>query len=250
MYAVKELEDLPGFPPLLRQMQTEYIGWMVRFFRVYRRIPALSRQYLPSKFLQQWQDIGSGSGGPIAALACSPEWQSVSITLSDLYPQEAHRLPPNCRYEPKPTDALQLELDTPHTLSFFNAFHHFTLQEQSEIISSQLKAGHAVFVAEILQPNPLSFLRILLATTLGQILFCPFVTPFRWQRILFTWLLPVNLFTVTWDGLVSVVKSPKRRDYVLWKEQAEQTGGKGIVLDAGDLFLPVRLFIAWPARKT
>lgn len=250
LHFVKELEDLPGFPPLLRQMQTEYIGWMVRFFRVYRRIPALSREYLPAKFLQKWQDTGSGSGGPIAALAGSPEWQSIAITLSDLYPQEACKLPPNCRYEPKPTDALHLKLETPHTISFFNAFHHFTLQEQSNIISSQLKAGHAVFVAEILQPNLLSFLRILLATTIGQVLFCPLVTPFRWKRILFTWLLPVNLLTVTWDGLVSVLKSPRRRDYALWKQQAEQTGSRCIVLDAGNLFLPVKLFIAWPVSET
>lgn len=223
---------------------------MVRFFRVYRRVPGLSRKHLPSAFLAQWQDIGSGSGGPIASLARSQEWQSISFTLSDLYPQESHNLPPNCRYEPRPVDALDLQVESPRTISFFNAFHHFSLGQQEQIIATQLQAGNAVLVAEILQPNPLSFLRILLATTIGQFLFAPFVTPFRWKRIFFTWILPVNLITVTWDGLVSVLKSPKRSDYKSWAAKAEKAGGQGMVLEAGNWLLPVRLFIARPVTET
>lgn len=235
---------------MLRQMQTEYIGWMVRFFRIYRRVPGLTRQHLPERFMKTWQDIGSGSGGPIALLARTSEWESVSFTLSDLYPQEAHGLPDNCVYLQEPVDARQLQIPAPASISFFNAFHHFHAAEQRGIIDRQLRAGNAVVVAEILQPDLLCFLRILLATTLGQTLLCPLVKPFRWKRLLLTWLLPVNLITVTWDGLVSVMKSPKRRDYAVWQASAEAAGGSAVVLDAGNLLLPVRLFIAWPAAVT
>jgi hypothetical protein len=250
LQSVKELEDLPGFPPLLRQMQTEYIGWMVRFFRVYRRLPGLITQRIPARLMRNWQDIGSGSGGPISTLAQSPEWKSVSFTLSDLFPQQAHKLPPNCRYESRPVDALKLQTEPAITVSFFNAFHHFSLDDQCRIIEDQLRAGNALVVAEILQPNPLSFLRILLATTIGQILFCPFVAPFRWKRILFTWMIPVNIITVTWDGLVSVLKSPKHSDYSAWTQQTALSGGESSVLAAGDALLPVTLFIAWPKNQT
>jgi len=35
----------------------------------------------------------------------------------------------------------------------------------------------------------------------------PFVKPFKWSRILFTYLIPVMPVTLWWDGLVSVMRT-------------------------------------------
>ncbi|MDQ3100808.1 MAG: hypothetical protein M3R08_05435, partial [Bacteroidota bacterium] len=66
--------------------------------------------------------------------------------------------------------------------------------------------SNGLLIAELLQPNILCFLQILLVTTIGQVFLCPFVKPFRLERLFFTWILPINILTVVWDGLVSVVR--------------------------------------------
>jgi hypothetical protein len=57
---------------------------------------------------------------------------------------------------------------------------------------------------------------VLLATTAGQVLLSPFVLPFRLSRLLFTWVLPVNIVTVCFDGIISVLKAlPAKRMQLL-----------------------------------
>lgn len=87
----------------------------------------------------------------------------------------------------------------------FNAFHHFTPEQQKHLV--QLHASRGLLVFEVLQPTLLTFLKILFTTTIGQLLLAPFVRPFRWERILFTYILPINLIIIPWDGLVSVLRS-------------------------------------------
>jgi hypothetical protein len=101
-------------------------------------------------------------------------------------------------------DALAPEDLPDGPVTFFNAFHHFTAEQQLAIVRTL--AGRGVFVFEVLQPNAFVFLKILFTTTIGQLLLTPFVRPFRWSRLFFTYVLPINLVTVPWDGLVSVLR--------------------------------------------
>jgi hypothetical protein len=50
-------------------------------------------------------------------------------------------------------------------------------------------------------------IKIIFTTTILQLCTAPFVKPFSFVRLFFTYIIPVNLFTVTYDGIISVLKS-------------------------------------------
>lgn len=202
-----ELEDLPGFPPLLRRMQVEFIGWLVQRFGVYRPMVPLIARALQQVRSDQLTDLGSGQGGPIRYLAVQPALAAVHFTLTDRFPSPAADLPQNVCWHLAPVDALALELPGSGPVSLFNTFHHFTPTQQHALIQQQAQRG--VLVHEVLQPNLVVFLKILITTTVGQLLLAPFVRPFLWERLLFTYVLPVNLITIPWDGLVSVLRTDR-----------------------------------------
>jgi hypothetical protein len=112
---------------------------------------------------------------------------------------------PRVAWHPAQVDALGGELPGDGLLTLFNAFHHFTPEQQRQFVRSHASRGVMIF--EVLQPTAFAFLNILFTTTVGQLLLAPFVRPFRWERLLFTYLLPINLITIPWDGLVSVLRS-------------------------------------------
>ena len=78
---LKELEDYPWFPPYLRKMQLEYVGWISVHLKLYQPILKLL-QLFPSN---NWVDLASGSGWPAFYLQANSEYK-IHYTLTDLYP--------------------------------------------------------------------------------------------------------------------------------------------------------------------
>ena len=74
-------------------------------------------------------------------------------------------------------------------------------------------AGAGAFFVEPLQPDLPTFAEVLFLTTVGNFFLAPFVRPFSWRRIFFTCVLPVNIFTIAFDGIVSVFKSKTAAAY-------------------------------------
>jgi hypothetical protein len=224
-----ELEDLPGFPAVLRRQQVEFIGWLVHRFGIYAPVTSLISSALAQVSSNDVTDLGSGSGGPILLLLRDKRLAHARFLLTDRFPPRdgsndgtkdgvkggtkdgtedrsfdrtgGGRL----RWHPDPVDALESQVPGTGLITIFNAFHHFSAEQQRRVLRAHASRGVLVF--EVLQPSLLVFLKILITTTLGQLLLAPFVRPFRWERMLFTYLVPLNLITIPWDGLVSVLRS-------------------------------------------
>lgn len=198
---MKELEDYPWFPSFLRVQQMDFIGWLPVAFGLYEPLVPMVRALLRGNSATMITDLCSGSGRPAEALAAS---LGVDCRLTDLYPSASAEL----------LDVLHLGLDQPEgVLTMFNAFHHFNKEQQQSILdqiaSLQQPGGHRspCMLVELLHPGLLDYIKIFVTCTVGQLLLAPFVRPFRWSRLLLTYLLPVNLLTITFDGLVSVGRS-------------------------------------------
>lgn len=202
---MKELEDYDWFPNLLRKFQMEYIGWTVKSFGIYRPMLKL----IPRRAIF---DLCSGNGDPIQYLM-NHRPDLPKVTLSDKYPQIVQFKNESVRYLREEVDVLQMSFDSGLYYTMFNAFHHFTDKEQYQIIT-KLRASESDFCfCEILRPTLFSLITILLTTTIGQIMFTPFVKPLSFIRLLFTYLIPINVFTITYDGVISVFKSKRAEHY-------------------------------------
>lgn len=200
-----ELEDQPWFPQVLRRQQVEFIGWLVERFGVYASVTEGLRAALHRLKATEVTDLGSGQGGPVRYLARRPGFERIHFLLTDLYPAGEGGTGTTVRWHAQPVDALGRNVPGTGPITLFNAFHHFGPAEQARLV--RMHAQRGLFIFEVLQHTLPTYLKILFTTTVGQLLLAPFVRPFRWERLLFTYLLPVNLFTIPWDGLVSVARS-------------------------------------------
>lgn len=216
---MKELEDHSWFPPVLRKFQTEFIGFVVARFNVYDGfVKHLNTLSLPA---QPLTDLCSGSGEP-AIHIFKKSHCFTHLFLSDKYPASQVVKSGEDSYAMARKDVLEMEFNPGTCYSMFNAFHHFSDEDQLRIIRKLHHSGSTAFLAEILEPDIICFLKVLFTTTIGCLLLTPFIRPFSFRRLFFTYLLPVNILTITYDGLVSVLKSRTANHYrKLFADQGE-----------------------------
>jgi hypothetical protein len=200
---MNELEDLPYFSPLLRNFQTEFIGFVVTRFNVYQAF-IKHIQSLPQP-QQPMIDLCSGSGEP--AIHIFKESNCFSdLILSDKFPNRLINAD-KISYLPDSMDVLKMEFHSGVCYTMFNAFHHFKDEDKLKIGQKILSSGSQSYFVEILEPTIICLLKVLFITTLGNLLLTPFIRPVSFTRIFFTYIIPVNIFTITYDGIVSVLKS-------------------------------------------
>jgi hypothetical protein len=201
---VGELEDQPWFPAMLRNFQTDHIGFLVSRWPVYNTFLAYLRSSKAAPL--PLTDLCSGSGQP-AITVFARSGLFTQLTLTDKYPRSSFVNHDGIVYEPHSVDARTIALRTDTCYTLFNAFHHFNSDEQRALVRRLRAESGGAYVVEILEPTPLCFLKVLCATTFGTVLLAPFIKPFSIGRLFFTWVLPVNVVTIAWDGLVSVARS-------------------------------------------
>lgn len=207
---MKELEDYSWFPSLLRKFQTEFIGFVVTRFNVYDGfLNHLTRLSLPG---QPLTDLCSGSGEPAIHIFNNTRCFT-HLFLSDKYPASQVIKSGEDSYAMARKDVLEMEFIPGSCYSMFNAFHHFSDEEKLKIVRKLHHSGSTAFVVEILEPDVICLLKVLFTTTIGCLLLTPIIRPFSLRRLFFTYLLPVNILTITYDGFVSVLKSRTTRHY-------------------------------------
>jgi len=205
-----ELEDQPWFPQRLREFQTDYIGHLTARWAGYSGLLPLLND--PHCNAREQVDLCSGSGEPaIAVFRGVPQF--TNLTLTDLYPPAGLTADTHVTYDPRPIDARHIEPRPNACYTMFNALHHFNDRDKVQLLHKLRAAGAEALLVEVLEPTVLCFGKALLASTLGVIVFTPFVRPFSFARLLLTYVIPINVITITWDGLVSVLHSRSEAQY-------------------------------------
>lgn len=192
---MRELEDYPWFPTTLRKFQTDYIGFVVAKFNIYDGfVNYLKNQNIKSKV---HFDLCSGSGEPAISI-----FNAVNIfdklILSDKYPSYKNI---------EKLDVLEANFSEEHTYTMFNAFHHFNDTEKINIVQKIKQANAKAYFVEILEPTVLYIFKVLFATIIGTLLLSPFIKPFSLKRLFFTYIIPINIINISYDGILSVLKS-------------------------------------------
>ena len=207
---MKELEDHTWFPTFLRNFQTDFIGFVASRFGLYECfIRHLDTLTLPLKPLT---DLCSGSGVAIAEIFRKAA-NFTRLTLTDKFPSQSAARGEKISYEKNSVDVLKIEFSNDSYYTMLNSFHHFNDEEKLLITERICHAGATAFIVEILEPTMICFLKVFFTTTIGCLLFTPFIAPFSFTRFFFTYILPLNLITITFDGMVSVFKSRSVRHY-------------------------------------
>ena len=206
---LKELEDDPWFPSSLRKMQLEYVGWISVQLKLYR--PLLKEIIkFPSN---QWVDLASGSGWPACSLQKNAS-HHIHYTLSDLYPDSvSNEVKKQVKVELESLNLVEFQPQTGKQYSIFNAFHHFSSAQQKQLIKKMKEAKASCIIAEVLEPTWICFLQVTIAAFILQPLTAWAIRPFAIVRMILTYVIPIQLVTVAWDGWLSVFKSKTENQY-------------------------------------
>lgn len=209
---MKELEDHSWFPTILRRYQADYIGSLVKWLSIYRPLVSELKQLVTSTQPHFIQDLCSGSGIPARYMQAYVKNIPATV-LSDKYPDKSFKDEPKLLYVKQSTDAWKLIPQPGVFYTMYNSFHHFNSDEQRAIVKKMAENKTPFLFAEILQPGVLTMIRIIFASTILQLLTAAFIKPFSLKRLFFTYIIPLNLLTVLFDGIISVFKSGSANHY-------------------------------------
>ena len=204
-----EVLDQPWCPQAIRDGATDFLEAITSRADIYRTVEDKFFAALLACGASRIVDLCSGGGGPwlsrrwSGALAAHPP---LTVSLTDKFPSDA--LVARAVAHPLIT-AVSFSVDAacvPESLrgfrTIFSSFHHFPDSVAVAVLSDAVEAGDGFAMAEVSTRTLRAFATIFLMPLLVWLL-TPAMRPFRWSRLLFTYLLPLIPLVVWWDGLVS-----------------------------------------------
>lgn len=239
-----ELEDLPWFPVTIRDLATDYLEFMQAKLRLHKPLVPLLADALQRCRAVTAVDLCSGGGGPVVALhaALADAGVEIRYILTDLYPnrpaldQAVARAPTGgIAFASTAVDARSV----PDTLvgfrTLFNSFHHFGPQDAKAVLADAVRTGQGIGIFEIPERTFRALVPFVFLTPLVVLLTAPFIRPFRWSRLLFTYLVPLVPLTCWWDGIVSHLRAYTTAELAAL---GEAVGAVGYVWEVGSVRIP------------
>ncbi|MFN8389613.1 MAG: hypothetical protein U0136_04925 [Bdellovibrionota bacterium] len=210
-----ELEDLPWFPAAIRDASTDYLRAMLRAIRGYEAAIPLLAAALEQSGRKQIVDLCSGGAGPWPDLLpiLKNEVGEVSVCLTDKYPNISayeslrDRLNGSApKFERRSVDARSVPRSLKGFRTMFTALHHFRPEEVEAIFQDAIDAGEPIAAFEVTERTVGAVLKTL-ATPLLVFLLTPFIRPFQWSRLFWTYIIPAVPLLAVFDGIVSGFRS-------------------------------------------
>ena len=262
-----ELHEQPWFPSSLRDDVTDAVQFGFNLLKAYAPTAPLLQKMIDSpgngannrqpSNTQSIVDMCSGGGGPWLDLSkelrCpnAADPARLQIWLTDKYPNlEAfesvsassdHLI----RYYPEPVDAMNVPRTLPGLRTMFTSFHHFSPEDARAILQNAVDAGESVGIFEITRRAP-STVGIIFVGILLMFLHTPRIRPFRWSRLLWTYLIPIIPLVLLFDGVVSCLRTYRPQEL---REIVDKLTASSYKWDIGELAgkrAPVTYLIGYP----
>ena len=208
-----EVLDQDWCPLPVRSGATDYLEAITSRGDIYGGVRKDIFRTIAACGAQRVVDLCSGGGGPWLG----PPWRAelaenapLTVVLTDKFPSDV--LPARlqgdsvvtCLTTPVDAAAVQEELSGFRTI--FSSFHHFPDNLAREVLNDVVRRGEGFAMAEVTSRTFRAFATMFLMPIFAWLL-TPRMRPFRWSRLLLTYLIPVIPLVVFWDGLVSCCRT-------------------------------------------
>lgn len=209
-----EFEDLKWFPKNLRNYMTDFLQFGANTFDIYKNIIPILVKGVKSSGNNTIIDIASGGGGGFIKLAghLKKNNPNLKIILSDYYPnlnafkRAKSKMPGTFDFIEYPVNAMNVPSNLVGFRTQFISLHHFKPKNAKAILQNALDTNQPIGIFEAQQRNIKSLIPMLLSP-ITVILMTPFIKPFKLERLLFTYLIPVLPLCILWDGVISVLRT-------------------------------------------
>ena len=210
-----ELHEQPWLPSSLRDDITDALQFGLTVFRAYAPIVLLLHSALRSSRSESIVDLCSGGGGPWSDLSQSlpadpqASWQ---IVLTDKYPnvgafefaQAASGS--HITFYRGAVDAMNVPPELKGFRTMFTSLHHFRPAEARAVLQNAVDARQSIGVFEITRRAPAT-IALMFLWALTPLVLTPGIRPFRWSRLLWTYVLPIIPLVLLFDGVVSCLRT-------------------------------------------
>ena len=216
-----EIHEQPWFPSSLRDEITDALQFGLNLVKAYAPIAPLLHGVLDSAGNCSVVDLCSGGGGPWLELSRelqsrklqggAPGLQISHVWLTDKYPnlralENAGAASENITYYPSSVDAMKVPSELKGFRTMFTSFHHFSPEEARAILQNAVDAREGIGIFEITRRAPLT-IGLMFPWALMPFVCTPWIRPFRWSRLLWTYLIPIIPLVFLFDGVVSCLRT-------------------------------------------
>jgi hypothetical protein len=210
-----EFEDYSWFPSVIRDSATDYLRFMVEALKYYLPAAAYINEVMKKSGEDSIIDLCSGGGGGMVDIYkefCKSGKSSAKITLSDKYPnipafEDIKKITNGgINYESNSIDATNVPKEIRGVRTMFSAFHHFRAEQAKQILQNAAEAGAPVAFFDGAGNKFVIASAIALGHPFIFFFATPFIKPFKFSRLFYTYIIPVIPITTIWDGIVSALR--------------------------------------------
>ena len=251
-----ELHDQGWFPHALREGLTDALQSILNWGAVYAPIaPRLGRAIAVSG-ARRVVDLCSGGGGPWPWLRRSIEAQNgaaLEICLTDKYPNvgafERARAASGgaIGYCAESVDAARVPAKLSGLRTMFTSVHHFRPEEVVAMLQDAANRRQGIAMFDTATRHPLT-IALTCVVPVAALLVTPFLRPFRWPRIFWTYVIPVIPLALWIDGIVSCLRAYSPAEL---REMTVRISAPGYTWEIGEEsgirgLLPVTYLVGYP----
>ena len=222
-----EFEDLKWFPSFLRNYGTDFLQFLANKTKMYQPIIPVIQKGIDNSENKQIVDLGSGGGGGLIWLneELTKSNPDLKIVLTDYYPnisafEYTEKQSNNFEYIETPVDARNVPGDLKGLRTMFLSLHHFKPADARLILQNAVDSKSAIAIFEA-QERSIPSLIAMFFSPITVLFTAPFIRPFKFGRILFTYLIPIVPLFVWWDGLVSSLRTYSVKEMQLLVDSLE-----------------------------
>jgi hypothetical protein len=209
-----EISDETWCPRGIRNAVTDYCRLVTELSGIYNSVAPLLLDALNQTGSRRVLDLGSGGAGPWLRLQPLLRKMGLDVTvcLSDHNPdvaafERARRLSRHAIvYHVEPVDAARVPGGLPGFRTMFSAFHHLDPGQARATLEDAVAHGEGIAVFEMGGGRRFLMLLAVLPVPVRVLLAVPFIRPFRWSTLLWTYLIPVLPIILLFDSCVSVLR--------------------------------------------
>lgn len=238
-----EIHELPECPHGIRDGITDFMQATIRGFGIFKPISHVLARAVQQTGAERVVDLCAGGGGPwieLHRLLEQDAGRAYPVVMTDKFPSQtardrvAARHLPGLTYVERSVDAAAVPADLTGFRTIFNCFHQFTAEQARDVLKDAVRQRQGIAVFELTERTWLSVFMslglpgIVLAVT-------PFIRPFRWSRLFWTYVLPVLPVVVAFDAVVSCLRTYEPEELAAI---AEGLGGDDWVWETGKVRVP------------
>jgi hypothetical protein len=251
-----EIEDLSWCPSAVRDGVTDFLQFMSDAGRVYAPAAPLLADALARTSAATVVDLAAGAGGPWRSLLPELAARGVAprVCLTDRHPNAAAF----ARVErdtagavtgrAQAVDATAVPPDVVGFRTIFAALHHFRPADARAVLRDAVARGEGIGAFEPMHRSARAIL-ITCLTPLVVLLATPFVRPFRWSRLFWTYVVPAIPLVVLIDGIVSCLRTYTPAELEALASDLDTTGYSWRAGEVGTGPIPVTFLLGVPTAS-